>query len=325
MPIQSALAQVGVARQTVKGTAISNPTFAHGLTGGAVMSVDVNQDAEERTSSARASVGVNRTGVMPGIDFTGRAHPRSLGLYAYAALGSEAVTGAGPYVHTASLADTLPYLTMSGRLGSNIYRVQDVKIDQLGISFNENDPVELSVSGMGTSVLYTGATFTPVTDETIGTDSVYFAGHSGTFKLDTTTGTAATANIRAGEITINNNLEAIMLSGSISPADIFEGRQDLECSFDVVVDDLNYWRSIVTGANNGTTASAAPAYGSFEITFTNGANTVVIASTRVAFTCDFPDADPAGGPVTLSLAGIITRPSSGSPLSIVTTNSQATY
>lgn len=324
MPIQSALAQVGIAKQTGKGSAASNPAYAHGITDGAVLTVDISQDAEERTSGARASVGVNRTGVMPGMDYTGRAHPKSVGLYTYAALGAVTTTGSGPYAHAVTLADSLPYLTAFGKLGSSIYKVQDFKIDSLGFSWNEAEPVEMAVSGMGTVIDFAG-TFVAVTDETIGSDSGYFYASSGTFKLDVDSATAVTAAIRSGEVTISNNLEAIQLSGSISPSDVFEGRQDIECSFDLVVENLNDWRTIVTGTSSGSTASAAPIYGSFEITFTNGTDSLVLAATKVAFTTDFPDADPAGGPVTLSLAGIVVRPSTGSPMTVTTTNGVASY
>lgn len=324
MPIQSALAQVGIAKQSGKGSAAANPAYAHGITDGAVLTVEVSQDAEERTSGARANVGVNRTGVMPGMDFTGRAHPKSVGLYAYGALGAISTTGAGPYAHAITLADALPYLTASGKLGSNIYKVQDFKVDSLGFSWNEAEPVEMTVSGMGTTLDLAGS-FTPATDETIGTDSGYFYAASGTFKLDIDSSTPVTAAIQSGDVTIGNNLESVMLSGSISPSDVFEGRNDVECSFDIVVENLNDWRTIVTGASNGTTASAAPVYGSFEITFTNGTDILQLVATKVAFTCDFPDADPAGGTVVLSLAGIVVRPASGSPLTINLTNGVATY
>lgn len=325
MPIQSALAQVGIAKQASKGTAASNPTFAHGLTNGAVMTVEVSQDAEERTSGARASVGVNRMSVIPGIDLTMRAHPKSVGLYALGALGTDAVTGVGPYTHALTLADALPYLTMFGKLGANIYKVQDVKLDSLEFSWSANEPLEMKASGTGTTITYTGATFTPATDETIGTDAAYYAASVGTFQLDTTTGTPATANITGGSVKVSNNVDAMIYSGTITPADVFEGRQDLECSFDLVVDDLNYWRSILTGSTGGTTASAAPAYGSFSVGFTSGTNSLTLAATKVAFVTDFPDADPAGGPVKITLSGVIVRPSSGSPLTITAVNGVATY
>lgn len=325
MPIQSALAQVGVAKQSAKGSAEANPTFAHGLTDGSIMTVEVSQAVEDQTSGARASKAVNRTQVMPGVDFSGRAHPKSIGLYTYAALGAVTTTGAGPYDHAVTLADSLPYLTMFGKLGSNIYKVQDVKVDSLGISFSNADPVEVALSGMGTTVTYTGATFVPVTDESIGADAKYFTAASGTFKLDVDSSTPVTANIQSGEITIANNLSAIPLSGQITPWDIFEGRQDVECSFDVVVDNLNDWRAIVTGSTSGTTAAADPLYGSFEVLFTSGTDELKLTATKVAFLCDFPDADPAGGPVVLTFAGVVVRPSSGSPLRIDVQNGQASY
>lgn len=324
MPIQSALAQVGVAKQTAKGTAATNPTFGHGVTDGVVLSLEIAQDAEEQTSAARASKAVNRTSVVPGMDFTGRAHPKSVGLYTFGALGAVATTGAGPYTHTITLADALPYLSGFGRLGSNIYRVQDLKVDSLGFSWNADEALSMAVKGMGTTVNY-AATFTPTTDESIGTDAKYFRASSGTFKLDVKTATPATAPITAGEITISNNLSTIQASGSISPSDVFEGRTDIECSFDVVVEDLTDWRAIATGSTTGTTATDAPLYGSFEINFTNGTDALKFTATKVAFLCDFPSADPAGGPVTLTFAGIVVRPDSGSLLTVALTNSQASY
>lgn len=322
--MQSALAQVGIAKQSAKGTAAANPTFAHGLTDGAVLTVDVAQDAEERTSGVRANPGINRTGVMPGMDFTGRAHPKSVGLYAYAAMGGLATTGAGPYTHVITLADSLPYLSGFGKLNSSIFKVQDFKVDSLGFSFNENEPVEMAVSGMGTVIDF-AATFTPTTDETIGTESAYYIASAGTFKLDVDSATAVTAKIQSGEISISNNLEAIMLSGSVSPSDVFEGRQDVECSFDLVIDNLDEWRTIITGTAGGTSVSATPIFGSFEVVFTSGTASLKLAATQVAFITDFPDADPAGGPVVLSLSGVVVRPASGSPLTITAINGTTSY
>lgn len=321
MAIQSALAQVGIAKQTDKGTAASNPTFAHGLTSGTILTVEVAQELEEHTSGNRIADRVNRTGVMPGIDFSCRAHSKTLGLYLYGALGAKSVTGAGPYTHVFTTADDLPYLTAFGKMGSNIYAVQDLKVDELTLSFEEAQPVEIAISGMGTVADYS-ATFVADTDDTAAS---YFYAASGTFKLDIDSATPVTAAIRSGEITIANALESIMLSGSISPSDIFPGRQEIECSFEIVPENLNDWRTIATGTSNGETASATPVYGSFEIAFTNGTDTLTLIATKVAFTCDFPDADPAGGAVSLSLEGLVVKPSATSALSVALVNGQASY
>jgi hypothetical protein len=324
MPIQSALAQVGVAKQTVKGTPISNPTYGHGVTNGTVLTIDVAQGLEDHTSGTRVSPAVNRTGVMPGMDFSCRAHSRTTGLYLFGALGSIATTGAGPYTHTITTGADLPYLTAFGRMGSNIYAVNDLKVDSLELNFNQTEPIEIAVSGMGTTANY-AATFTATTDDTLAT---YFAAHTGTFSVDVdgASGTAATAKIQSGSIKINNNLESIMISGSIAPDDVFPGRQEIEVSFDIIPDDLNLWRTIITGTSSGTTAASAVTYGTFSVAFTNGADSLTIAATRVAFTADFPDADPAGGVVTLSLEGLAVQPlAGGTPITATLINTAVSY
>lgn len=324
MPIQSALAQVGVAKQSGKGSAAAAPTYGHGITNGAVMTMEVSQDVEEQTSGARASKAVNRNSVIPGMDLTCRAHPKVVGLYAYAAMGAVSTSGTGPYVHAVTLADSLPYLSAWGKLGSSIYKVQDFKVDSLGFTWSAAEALEMKVSGMGTIADF-AASFSPTNDLSIGTDAKYFRASSGTFKLDVDSATPATANITAGDVTIANNLSTIIASGSVSPADVFEGRQDVECSFDVVVENLDDWRTIVTGTSSGTTASAEPIYGSFEVEFTNGTDKLKLAATKVAFLCDFPDADPAGGPVTLTFSGIAVRPDSGSIITLTVTNGVTSY
>lgn len=320
MPVQSALAQVGVAKQTAKGSAAADPTFAHGVTDGTVLSVDITQDADERTSGSLGFSDVVRTAAIPGAAFTGRAHPKTTGLYLYGALGAKSVTGAGPYTHVFTPADTLPYLTLFGKYDGLITTVEDYKVDTLSVSFSENNPVELAIEGMGTTLTFDS--FTVGTDETAAT---YFSAASGTFKLDTDSGTAVTARISAGEISIANALSAVVLSGDITPDDMFNSQREVTCSFDIIPDNLNDWRTIVTGTSSGSSISQTALYGSFEIAFTEGTNSLTLAATRVAFLCEFPDADPAGGPVTLTLAGTVLKPSGGNQITATLINAQASY
>ena len=320
-PIQSAIAQVGVSKQSGKGSVAASATYAHGVTGGSVMTVEIAQELEERTSGVRIAPAVNRTGVMPGIDFTGRAHPKSVGLWLYGALGSISTSGSASYTHTITVGSDLPYLTTFGKLGSNIYSVRDLKVDALGFSFDQANPVEMSVSGMGTVVGYPGA-FNIVNDDSL---AAYYTAAAGTFKLDTDTDTPLTASITAGEINIANALETIMLSGSISPDDVFPGRHEAEVSFDVIVENLDEWRTLVTGTSSGSSAQASPVYGSFEITFTSGTNSLRLAASKCAFTTEFPEANPGGGPVSLTLAGLVTQTAAGAGLTATVINDVATY
>ena len=320
-PIQSAIAQVGIAKQSAKGSVAASPTFGHGVTGGAVMTVEIQQELSDLTSSKRMSSGVDRTGVMPGINFTGRCHSKSVGEYLYGAMGAVNTTGSATYVHVFTLADDLPYLTAFGKLGSNIYSVADCKIDSLSLKWEGAKPVELDVSGMGTVVGYPGA-FNVVNDDTMAS---YFTGASGTFKLDVDSSTPVTASITAGEIKIGNSIEAIMLSGAISPNDVFPGRQEVEVTFDVVAANLDDWRTLLTGSSGGTSASATTVFGSFEMVFTNGSDSLKIESAKCAFVCDFPEANPSGGPVTLSFAGMVVQTAAGASLVCTLTNTHASY
>lgn len=322
MPIQSALALVGGAKQSAKGSAATDPTYQHGITDGQVLTVEVSQDLESRTSGTRFAPAVNRTGVMPGIEFTCRGHVSSIGLWLFGALGAKSVSGTSPnYTHTFSTGADLPYLTAFGSLDSNLYSVEDVKVDSLEVSWSENEPVEFAVTGMGTNVGFP-ATITPTTDDSA---AAYLRPAGGSFQIDIDGTTLAAAKVTGGSVSINNNLAPIMLSGTITPGDVFPGQQAIEVSLDVTPDNLNDWRTILTGTSNGTTVSAAPIYGSFSVQFTDGSKTLTLAATKVAFTTEFPSADAGGGPVTLSLAGMVVIPAAGSPLTATLTNGIASY
>lgn len=325
MAVQSALALVGVAKQSGKASAASTATFGHGLTDGAIMSVEVDQSIEEHTSATRTSNDVNRTAITAGVDFTCRAHPKSIGLWAYGALGGISTSGVGPYTHTISSSSDLPYLTSFGTLASNYFKIQDLKVDELGFSWSGNDPLEVSVSGMGTQMSILGANYTTTNDEST---AAYFTPVDGTFSVDVDangSGTSATAKINSGEVTVSNNADSVMVSGTIYPDDIIVGRQEVEVSFDITPDDLTLWKTIVTGTSSGSSVSSSVMYGNFSMQFVNGTNTLTLAATRVAFTCDFPDADPSGGTITLTLAGLVVSNAGASPLTVTLVNSQASY
>lgn len=322
MPIQSALALVGVGKQASKGTPAATPAFGHGVSGGGVIKVDVSQDRAGVTSGKRAAAAVDRTAVVGGFDYTTRCFPKTLGMWLYAALGGKSVTGAGPYVHTLTPADVLPLLTVFGNLDGTLAAVQDAMVDELELSWDENNPPDLKVAGIGGAINF-APTFTLGTDETLG-DYLLTAG--GTFKLDVDSATPVTAPIKAGSIKIANGLTAVTLSGSLTPDQPFPGRQDYETSLTLVPANLNDWRTVVTGAANGTEPSDAPVYGSLEVTFTNGTDSLKLEASRVPFMIEFPEASPDGGPVEIEATGMpVLTAAGGAALTATLTNGQATY
>lgn len=321
-PIQTAIAQVGLSKQTDKVTLAASPTFGHGVTGGAIVTVELDQELEDRTSHTRVSPSVNRNAVVPGFDVEGRAHPKSVGLWLYGALGAISTSGSATYTHVITVGDDLPYLSVFGKLGSNVVSVRGCKVDELKLSWEESKPVELTVSGTGCVASAPGTGWPVVVDDA---RADYFTAAAGTFKLDVDSDTAVTASVTGGEISIANGLEPIILSGSVTPDDVMPGRVELEVTLDIVIADLSDFRRAWGGSDAATEASPVPVYGSFEVEFVLGTNRLKFAGTHVAFVTEFPEADPSGGAATLSLAGMITEAANGSTLTATLVNAQASY
>lgn len=325
MPVQKGLQVVGLAKQASKGTAATNPDFAHGVEGGTVGGIGITQERAPLTSAARATGYIERNeSEGGGGSFTFRAHPKTIGLYLFAALGAKGVTGAGPYTHTFTDSTALPYVTLFGKYGGSIiHSIEDCRLDTLEFSWEEAGTVKVEATLMGTIPDFS-ATFTAVVDET--TDA-YFQAAGGTYKMDTDSGTPVTARIKGGKISIKNQAEPVRLSASIIPDEWMEGNVEIDWELTVVTDtDLADWRTVVTGTSSGSAISQVPVLGSAEVQFNLGTNSLKFTSTRVGFMTEFPEADPAGGPAELVMAGPAVVPSGGGAvLTAVLVNSQATY
>lgn len=323
MPIQSALNVIGVAKQTAFNTPAAQPTFVHGITGGGVSKVEVEQDRASVTSGYRVSPHAERTAVRGSFDFTTKAFPKSVGLWLYAALGGKAVTGAGPYTHTFTPAAALPYLTVWGSLDGTIVKLQDCMVDELECTWAETAPPEIRVSGLGGAITYNTASITPGTDES--TDK-YLLSAGGTFRYDVDSATPAAGQISAGSFKVANGVTAPLLSGSLTPSKPFPGRQDVDTGLTVIPDDLADWRTVVTGTAAGTTPNSEPVYGSQDATFPFETASLKLETLRVANNISFPDGDPGGGPVELEVAGVAVMPAGGgAAITATLINSQATY
>jgi hypothetical protein len=146
------------------------------------------------------------------------------------------------------------------------------------------------------------------------------------FQFDTISGTPATGKITGGSVKISNNLAERLVSGSVVPDEVFPSRQDYEYSLKIIPDDLLDFRELMTGASAGTSASQSAVYGSANVKFVQGANDAAFTATRVAWTMDFPDAQPDGGPMEIELSGVPILTAAGAAgMTAVINNTQATY
>lgn len=326
MPLQTLTAQIGVAKQSARGTLAANPTYAHGLSSGAPITVEPTQSVLEVTTGKRASGSVIREIVKNGAGGSSPAYVKSLGMYLLGALGTVTTTGASaPYSHAFAMGD-LPYLSFFAKgIGADIEAVRDCKIDELSLKWDGAKPLELTVKAMGTVFSYP-ATFSATTDDT-GSDA-FLVPVGGTFEVDVIGSTLAAARVVAGEIIIKNNVSTVDASASIESADAIEGLQEHEIKLTIVPDDLSTFRKTVTGASNGTSVASSVPVGSVNLVFkeNGGSGSLTVAGSKVAFMVAFPEASPKGETTKLELAGMAVLPSGGtSPLNFTLVNGVATY
>ena len=321
MALQSGKDIFGIAKQTAKGTIAANPYYGMGLVSGG-LTMTPTQEPDALTSAYLSPAGAFRSKVESGATIETRCYTKSIGLLLLGALGAISTTGTGPYIHTITLGTALLYFTAFETKGdASLHAIQDCKIDELEISWEENMPLKVACKMVG-GLWSVPSSFTTTVAEQDTTD--YFTPVGGTFKYDLDSATPATASILGGSVKISRAVEAKYFSGAIGAADAFEGFCSVETSLTVLPDDITVWKNALTGSTTGTAIGTVPLYGSFEHTFTKGAASLKLAGANTTFLCDFPEADPAGGAVECTLAGVAYR-ASGTPLTAVLTNAQVSY
>ncbi len=328
MPIQKRVAFIGLAKQTAKGTPAASPVYGFGVLGGGALVAGVEQENDEITYSGdqRISPDENRLGINPGINIRTRCYPRTAGLLLYAALGAIADAGAGPYTHTITPALNLPYLTAWTKFAGEYHQLTDCLINQLTISWTERQPLEVEMELLAIGLTFDVANWVPslTTDES---GASKFGPVGGVFKVDPADGAnPAEGKVTGGRISINNNLVPIPLSKSLYPDDLYPGQQEIECEINTMPDDLTLWRKAITGTGAGASVSATPVFGGFDLKCSIDANTYLqLVATKTAFTPDYPEADPGGGPIELVLPGRVKQPTVGDALTVTLKNTVASY
>jgi hypothetical protein len=299
MPVQDRLTQIALSKQVNLNTPAASGTYQIGVKGGAVASIEVEQEDFGQSWGSRLSEGHDRGAMTPGAAFDTVAMPKSIGLLLHAALGSVSTTGSGPYTHVLTHANVLPYLTIFARKGSEYWKVSSARVSELELEWEGTKALGLKVTSIGCGYQFLTSAYPSINDERPKDGALRGAG--GTFEID-----GAAATVRSGSLMIANDAEAIHGSSQSYPVDVFYKKVTISGSLNVVVDNLNLWREHVTGSSSGTTPSARPYVGSLELEWVSGAHSLTFTSNNVTFATEFPDTDPDGGPVELTVAFEVT-------------------
>ena len=315
---------VGVAKQSGAGVLAANPTFAHGVSTASDPSIAINQADDPQTSAAPTAPGAYRSGVDEKFTFETRAWQKAIGLYILGILGNDAVVGTGPYTHSLTQGLAVPYLSLFSKKGDGaIMAMRDCKVSKLEWSWTDNQPVVVSIEADG-CVLSFPSTFVPGADEsgTLG----YYTPVGGTFKYDVASAVPVAALVTGGKITVQRDVNTPVFSGAIEPGDALEGNLNVDVSLDCIPSDTTLWRKIVTGAVGGAAIATVPQYGSFEVSFAKGADSIKWGAANVGFLGDLPNADAKGGAGQMTIAGgCYPAAPGGTPITATLINTVATY
>lgn len=310
----------GIASQTAAGTLAANPEYLFGVESGDIPATPAYDDAPLTSGTATKSNRELRRLEWP-FDFATNAYLKSIGAILKHALGDCTTTGATPtFTHVFEHARPLPSgLSVFKQYGSSgdIHAVRDGKIATARLEWEENAPLKVNVSGMGT-VYSSPESITPTTDETGTLD--YFRPVGGTFKVDVDGTTLATRCTKGGFVELTNAIAGDFCSGSLEATSLADNAHDASCGMTVKA-DISEWESIVSTIQAGTDL-----YGSLEWVFKSGTSTLKIEAKRVGF---LPYAMPAaagGEEIEVELGGICYTPAGEEgPVKITLVNSVATY
>lgn len=330
MAVNVSIGMVGVALQKDERTPAAEPTFAHGLTGGTPINVSRSTAAFNFTCGNRASSDSYVESIETNPSYNMPAFADVLPLYYYAGMGTIAssMVSKGIHKHTITVGDKLHSITVWGQEDMGFARTDACKVNELGLSFEGTQPLDISVATMGCDMTFLDEN--PMADTAPSCFGGYYVCTDGTFKIDTASDTPAEATITGGSVTINNNCNPERGAGRITPSTIADGRNAIAVSLDTIPDDFDLYQRMVTGSSTGTKPLGKIVYGSFYLEFTHSENPnwkLIVWGNKVPFSADIPEIDPEGtsGKFTFAADEAALDKQGGSPLYVEFTNDVVAY
>jgi hypothetical protein len=327
MGLNAGVGLVGIAPQSVAGTAAANPVYLHGVTAGIGDPISFDQAEIDVANGTREPVASQRTKFAAGIDFDSLVYAKAMVAWLKGAFGTNVTTGsANPYTHTGAIGATLPLLTLFSQFGGANYNVQaDAMIDSLLFKWTGVEALTMAIVALSLGWA-PGTAPTATTDESLSQDYLFPVG--GAFQVAASGNTPIDEIVTGGEIGIANALAGLYGSVSPLPAGMDIGRMSPTAKLTIKPRNLDFWRTTVTGTSSGTTPSVATVFGSFLVKFLSPSGAeLTLKSQKCAWKVGYPKVDAKnGGTPDLTLEGTLVKPDSTTPvLEYIAKNAVASY
>lgn len=320
MPVQGNTRLIYAAVQSGKGSAAAAPTHVFRVNGDAALSPnrELIQLPETDGSSQRPSNVV--VGSSPAGGWQGWLRASEFAFLARAIQGANADSGAGPYVHTATPTNTLPYLTCWDVIpGQQCTQYVDTRLNQLGASGEALQGVQYTCQAVALSAIL-GVT-EPVAPAAPATDLAY------SYPLVTVTiGGAHPGTVDSFSILINRNVTVLRGDSGLAAYDSVPGIYEVDGTFrKIYVDDDDY-RKFHGGSAAATTLTTTVFTEALDISIAESATLLVdFASAGIEYTETTVPVNVDGSPILETLSFSTKRQATwASNMTVVTKNALAT-
>ncbi len=234
-----------------------------------------------------------------------------------AALGAVATTGAGPYVHEITPANSLPYLTFLRGIGGTLWeQFQDVQISELTLSAEAGQPLTASFDLMGRKA-------TRLTSEPGSLPALANSAPPTFNDASVTLAGGATALVSSFECTISNNVSTQQTDDFV-PYDVVAGQREVTLGFTLVFETLTEYNKFHYGSGSGTTHAGTLATTDANFQFTNGTDIAEFDFQTIAYEEFGVEPDPGGDPIEVDVRARAQRSSSDPVITATITNDNAT-
>jgi len=318
--ISSKIGSIALAKQSAKGAPAATPTVKFFLSGAPSLAPVRAVNRYTMTDSGRSPGLSYVSSVRVEGDVPVYAHPDGMSILFAGVLGSDADTGAGPYVHTITPSTDVSYFTMWRMVGNQIIeQYQDVKINSLSLTSSAGNPVGITFNVIGTTSTFLAS---DTALAALSSRGLLHMEAQAAIKLDT-----VAQPIHNVTFEINNNLSGYQSDG-YTYSDVDPGNLDISFSFATRFTGATAfpdYRAFFYGSDAGTTLSTTIGTHAVDIKWTRDTSNILqILMPQVVYNSIPVNPDPGGAPLEVTVAATVEKPSAGQAITAIVTDTKTT-